>query len=335
MIKLSIIIVNYKTPQLVIDCIRSIKNWPDRIGFEIIVVDNSPDISGKAIVLDVFPDVIWFFMDCNAGFARANNLGIEQSRGDVCLLLNSDTIVLDDAVQRCYESFVHSAFIACGVQLLNSNGTPQISGNFFMKGSLNNLLPLPVIGSCLKFLGNVIGVKKPHIPDSDEVKKVDWINGAFLMVKKSVLKDVGLLDPDFFLYAEEAEWCSRLSKKGELCIYGQYKVTHLQGESANQTFSSKSKGYYDLYSRKGLQIMLSNMVRIRKQFGVFWLLVHYGFYFLEVPLFTIWSGLRYIVSLGRGVEFSNNPFLYFLNVCRLLRYLPTIIRGKPYFYKVI
>lgn len=335
MINLSIIIVNYKTPELVLDCLRTIKCWEDRVGYEVIVIDNSPDNSGESILKKVYPEVIWYSMHENAGFARANNKGIELAKGEVCLLLNSDTLIVNDAIQCCYESFVSSENVACGVQLLNPDNTPQISGNYFMKGSLNNLLPLPFIGSFLKYMGQLVGVQKPHIPNAVSESSVDWINGAFLMVRKSVIKLAGLLDPDFFLYAEEAEWCSRLSKFGPLVIYGQFNVVHLQGETANKSFATNSKGYYDLYSKKGLQIMLSNLLRIRKQFGVFWLLFHFAMLLFEVPLFFLLTLLQSLIRFKNPLSSFRYPVLYVRNVFRLLYFLPKLVPNKPFFYKVL
>ncbi|WP_315824126.1 hypothetical protein [Paraflavitalea speifideaquila] len=74
---------------------------------------------------------------------------------------------------------MQSAYVACGVQLLNLDRSPQISGNYFMRGGLNNLLPLPYIGNFIKWLGNSLKVKKPNIPDTQSAVEVDWINGAF------------------------------------------------------------------------------------------------------------------------------------------------------------
>ena len=93
--------------------------------------------------------------------------------------------------------------MACGVQLLNVDRTPQISGNYAMKGGLNYLLPLPFIGNILKFFATILKVKKPNIPEAKDVVEVDWINGVFLMVKKQAIDIAGLMDEDFFLYAEE------------------------------------------------------------------------------------------------------------------------------------
>jgi len=330
---LSIIIINYKTPQLVIDCLRTIYEETVDLSFEVIVVDNASGDDSREMIGRAFPSVRWIQMDYNAGFARANNAAIRQSAGEAVLLLNSDTLVEEGAVEKCYRAFAASPYVACGVQLLNPDRTPQISGNFFMKGGLNYLLPLPYLGSLVKKAGTLFKVDKPNVPDTDTVVEVDWINGAFLMVKKEAIDRAGLMDEDFFLYAEEAEWCSRLRRLGRLCIYGQYHVIHLQGASANDTFGSTGKGYYNLYDRKGLQIMLSNFVRIRKQFGVGWFLVQLLFYILEIPVFAL--GLLFSLLPGRRPYSRSQFFNYCKNIVFVIRKSLIIIRNKPYFYKVL
>ncbi len=332
---LSVIIVNYRTPQLLIDCLATVYGQDNTLSMEVIIVDNASGDNSRELVTNAFPEVKWIQMSYNAGFARANNEGIRQSTGDVVLLLNSDTLNVDNAIDNCYQQFTASEYVACGVQLLNADGSPQISGNYFMKGGLNYLLPLPYLGNFIKWLGNLVKVEKPNLPDANALVEVDWINGAFLMVKKTSIAKVGLLDEDFFLYAEEAEWCSRLRKIGKLCIYGQFKVIHLQGESANEAFGSSGKGYYNLYDRKGLQIMLSNFVRIRKQFGIWWFLVQLSLYTFTIPLFFIFSLIVNTFSF-------RNPFANFKmaarftgNVARIWRFLPVILSTKPYFYKVL
>ncbi|MBN9380258.1 MAG: glycosyltransferase family 2 protein [Chitinophagaceae bacterium] len=333
---LSIIIVNYKSPGLVLDCLRTVyAQTTNTVGFEVIVVDNASGDDSRERILDAFPSVRWIQMGYNAGFARANNEGIRGSRGDAVLLLNSDTLIEDRAIEECYQRLSSSDYVACGVQLLNPDRTPQISGNFFMKGGLNYLLPLPYLGDLVKKAGMFFNVSKPNVPDAIDLVEVDWINGAFLMVKKDAIEKAGLLDEDFFLYAEEAEWCSRLRKLGKLCIFGHLHVVHLQGASANETFGSEGKGYYNLYDRKGLQIMLSNFVRIRKQFGVGWFLLLLAFYVLEIPVFFIGVLLARIFRGGRSL-FS---FAQFLKYCKNIVFVTGksvhIIRNKPYFYKVL
>jgi GT2 family glycosyltransferase len=332
---ISVIIVNYKTPALIVDCLRTLFTGRETVSTEVIVVDNASGDNSREVITAAFPQVKWIQLNYNAGFARGNNEGIRQSTGDVVLLLNSDTLNEDNAVEHCYRQFIASDYVACGVQLLNADRSPQISGNYFMTGGLNYLLALPYLGNFIKWLGKLVKVEKPNLPDSNAPVEVDWINGAFLMVKKTAIARAGLLDEDFFLYAEEAEWCSRLRKTGKLCVYGQYKVIHLQGESANEAFGSSGKGYYNLYDRKGLQIMLSNFVRIRKQFGVGWFLLQLAFYTFAVPLFFIAGFIERSVRLRnpfadftRGVRFARN-------VARIYKFMPVILLNKPYFYKVL
>jgi GT2 family glycosyltransferase len=316
----------------------------------VLVVDNASGDNGQQRITAAFPQIIWISVNYNAGFARANNEGIRRSAGDAVLLLNGDTLPHASAIAEAYHRLMDSPFVAAGVQLLNPDGTPQISGMYVMKGGLNYLLPLPYLGTLIKKAGQLAKVEKPHVAGVGESGgalsggagtaippspiEVDWINGAFLMVKKAAIQTAGLLDEDFFLYAEEAEWCSRLKKTGPLCLFGDLNMVHLQGETANQEFGSTGKGYYNLYDRKGLQIMLSNFVRIRKQFGVGWFLVQLFFYLIGIPIFL--SGVICSRLFSRTPRYNFSQFFrYSKNVAVIVRLSPVIIRNKPYFYKVL
>jgi GT2 family glycosyltransferase len=330
--KLSIIIVNYKTAKLIVQLLHSIQRLNE---YEVIVVDNDSKDDSKSVICSAFPNISWIAMSYNAGFARANNEGIRKSSADVVLLLNPDTLEHENAIGKCLEQFQSDNYVACGVQLLNPDGSPQISGNYAMKGGLNYLLPLPYTGAFVKWLGSVLKVSKPNIPNATATIEVDWINGAYLMVKKTAIEKAGLLDEDFFLYAEEAEWCSRLKKQGMLCIYGEYKVTHLQGEAANDAFNSEGKGYYNLYDKKGLQIMLSNFLRIKKQFGAFWFFVDLIMYTITIPIFLIIGFFHRLITLQNPIGHLNQFAGYSSNIISLWGYVPRMLSGKPYFYKVL
>lgn len=331
--ELSIIIINYKCGRLIIDCIQSIINQNSTFRYEIVVVDNNSDDGSKDIIVGLFPEIRWIEINYNSGFARANNEGIKNAKGKSILLLNPDTVIEDNAIEKCYHFFEESIYVACGVQLLNIDRTPQISGNYVMKGGLNYLLPLPFVGNILKFFAAIFEIKKPNVPDAKGIVEVDWINGAFLMVKKSTINKVGLMDEDFFLYAEEAEWCSRLKKAGKLCINGDIKIIHLQGETSNEIFGSSSKGYFNLFDRKGHQIMLSNLVRIRKEFGIAWFLIILSAYVSVIPVFFL--GVI-ILKIFFSKKYS---FLqvknYAANIFNIIKLSPTIIHNRPYFYKVL
>ena len=335
MVNLSIIIINYKSLDLIRDCLRSIYTSKPSISFEIIIVNNDDSSGMGNPMLSEFPAIRWIDMHYNAGFARANNEGIRQSGAEIVLILNPDTIIPVNALDDTYRQFSASDYVACGVQLLNEDSSPQISGNYFVPGGLNYLLPLPYTGKFMKALGNLFSVKVPHVADSDSLIEVDWINGAFLMVKQSAIRGAGLMDEDFFLYAEEAEWCARLKKVGKLCIFGNIKVFHLQGISSNEAFSSAGKGYYNLFDKKGKQIILSNLVRIRKQYGLFWFLFDLCIYSLTIPVFFV--GI--FISLFRPKTTRTYSFSEWAGFSRNMVYIwsktPWILSNKPYFYKAL
>jgi len=334
-VKLSIIIINYRSIELIRNCLRSIFGFRPMTEFEIIIVNNDESCIGRNPFQLEFPELRWIDMHYNAGFARANNEGIRQSMGEAVLLLNPDTIIPEKALDSCFQQFVLSDYAACGVQLLNEDGSPQISGNYFVRGGLNYLLPLPYTGKFIRWLGRVFSARVPHLADSAEQSEVDWINGAFLMVKKTAILNAGLMDEDFFLYAEEAEWCSRLKKTGGLCIFGNIKIYHLQGISANETFASGGKGYYNLSDLKGRQIILSNLVRIRKQFGVLWFLLMLIFYTLTIPVFLAGLLISQVLPRSKRVYTFRDYFGFIDNVFYIWSLTPKILSNKPYFYKVL
>ncbi|MCH5596832.1 glycosyltransferase family 2 protein [Niabella ginsengisoli] len=320
MIRYSIIIVNYKTPQLVIDCIDSIYKGTLLSETEIIVVDNDSNDNSEQQILSVHPNITWINMDYNSGFARANNAGIQASKGAIVLLLNSDTLNEDDAIAKCFRRFEKDDCIAAGVQLLNADRTPQISGNYVLTGGLNYLMALPYVGRLIRKIGLSSGVKKTNIANATSTADVDWINGAFLMVKKSAIEKAGYLDKDFFLYSEEAEWCSRLKKIGTLRIYGGLHVVHLEGGSSSEAYNSQTKGYQNLSDKKGFQIMLSNFVRFRKEFGVFWYLFHLVANLLTIPIYLLVVTIK-TLFFTKGISAEWKLWKgYTTNVFRSLQY---------------
>lgn len=273
-------------------------------------------------------------MGYNAGFARANNKGIREAKGHIVLLLNPDTIILEDAIEKCFKRLQVSEYVAGSVQLLNEDGSPQITGNFFMKGGLNHLLPLPYIGAFLRKAAFAFGTKKTNIQSASEEEKVDWISGAFLMVKKTAIDKAGLLDEDFFLYSEEIEWCSRLGKQGTLCVYGHLFTIHLQGETVNKIMNTQNKGYMDLTGKKGLQLMVSQHLRIRKQFGTGWFLFHLFMYTIEIPVLFCISFIENLFRLRNPFKDWKMAVSYSKNVAKVWGLSRKIIKNEPHFYKM-
>ena len=153
------------------------------------------------------------------------------------------------------------------------------------------------------------------------------------MVKREAADKAGLMDEDFFLYAEEVEWCARLRKVGKLCIFGDLKMIHLEGESINKDQGIEEKGYYNLYDRKGLQLMVSNHLRVRKQYGVGWFLFLLLNYTWGVFFFFVCSTLHRLFTLRNPAGDWGRVGMFGRNVIRLWSLAPSIISGKPRFYK--
>ncbi len=304
--------------------------------FEWIIVDNNSIDNSKELLTHKFPFIKWVDMNYNAGFARANNAGIQAAEGDVFLLLNPDTIIINDCIKNCVDVFGNDdKAIGCSVQLMNVDSAPQITGNYFMKGGLNQLLPLPYLGKFFRNIAFVFNSKKTNVLSASARQMVDWINGAFLMVKRSVIEKAGLLDEDFFLYAEEAEWCWRLGKFGELVVYGDLNIIHLQGEVINAEAKTSDKGYFDLYSKKGLQLMVSNLLRIRKQYGIGWYLFNLIIYIAEIPVFFVFNFLDNILHLKNPFENWQLIKNFSKNVFTLITLTPLMFKNKNFFFKMM
>src|SRR5688572_13653716 len=333
---LSIIVVNYKSPALVLDCIRSIYEQTRSISFEIIVVDNDSQDESESIIKAAFTDITWLQMGYNSGFDRANNAGIEISHGEFVLLLNADTIVLDGAITKSLSLLKEQPdAVGCGVQLLNTDGTTQISGAHLIRGGLNTLLPLPYLGRFIRYLGYRFKSTIPSVQTVTNTLSVDWIVGAYILVKRNVLQKAGLLDPDFFMYAEEIEWCGRLRQHGKLLLFAEPKVTHIGGGTSGDYYDTvEHENGKNLWNKKGRQIIVSTLLRIRKQFGIGWYLVVIGTYVAEVPIFFTCLLFDKILN-GRKTKYSwQNAVNYAVNVGILLRYFLKILVNEPYFYKV-
>ncbi len=302
--------------------------------FEIIVVDNSTDEQGKLKLTEKFPFLRWMDMGYNAGFARANNAGMKAAKTDVFLLLNPDTIAIDHSIEKCYQRLTDSNYAAAGVQLLDMEKQPQISGSFFVKGGLNHVLPIPYWGNFIRWLGYKMKTKVPNVQQAQAVEDVDWISGAFLMLKRDAVEKAGFMDEDFFLYAEEVEWCSRLKKTGALCIFGDLHIVHLEGATINKSQNLDERGYYNLYDKKGLQLMVSNHVRVRKQYGVLWFLFLLLNYSWGVLVFFAAGTLHEIIFFKSPYRKWRKVAAFARNVCTLWLLSPAIVKNKPHFYKV-
>ena len=220
---LSIVIVNWNTSALLIQCLDSIYQAVPRLTFEIIVVDNGSTDDSVSAICNKFPDVRIISNDLNLGFAKANNQGLAAGRGRYFLLLNSDTLVLPDALNRLVAVADHNPGVGIiGPKLLNMDGTLQKSWATFPT-----------------FWSELIGKnfrRRRSVANSQFAYEVDWIMGACMLVRSEIVTDVGMLDEDYFMYSEETDWCYRTKRKGWKVWYlSNSEIYHLGGGSANRS----------------------------------------------------------------------------------------------------
>ena len=227
---ISIIIVNYNSGELLSKSLESIFNSGYDSDIEVIVVDNnsSDNSAGKARV--IFPQVAFIQNDRNLGFAKANNLGIKKSKGRSVLLLNPDTVIMQDALQKMVEFMNSSPDIGIiGAKLLNPNGSIQLSCRSFpswINAIHNRYSPVTRLFPKNKYAARYLHTDWTH----DEPRQVDWLSGACLMIKREVLEQIGLFDEDFFMYCEDIDICYRSKQAGwKNFYYPHAKVIHYIG----------------------------------------------------------------------------------------------------------
>ena len=273
---LSIIIVNYKTPQLILDCLTSVFAHTKAITFEVLVVDNQSEDDSQARIQAVFPAVRWFQMGYNAGFARANNRGIREVNGRYVLLLNSDTLVLNDVLSNCVRVLDGQPDVAA-VSAVQLQANRQVRPNLYTTfGQMRRAFYiLPGGEAADRFLYRLM-------PDTQyaDPNQADWLSGAFLMTRPSVIDRAGVLDESFFMYGEDVEWGYRLGKQGRMLLLRDQQFVHLEYGSSDDN----QQHTVTHINRFKPQVQVSQLLWVRKQYGVGAYLVLILHYLVMIPL---------------------------------------------------
>lgn len=239
---LSIIIVNYNTKELLKNTINSVINTLNRsynelynINYEIIVSDNDSTDGSQAMVKDNFPQVKLIENNANLGFSKANNIAIKQALGRYVLLLNSDTEVMDECLEKCIifmDKHPYIGALGCKLILPDSSldhackrGFPTPEASLYYMLKLHKLFPKNKVFNSYT-LGN--------LPE-DEINEVDSLTGAFMMVKRDVIDKIGLMDEKFFMYGEDLDWCYRIKEAGyKVIYYPEVTTIHYKGGSSKK-----------------------------------------------------------------------------------------------------
>lgn len=267
----SIIIVSFNTCDLLQECLRTLYQQltDEAISHEVIVVDNHSRDESIVMVKKHFPDVITIANTENKGFAAANNQGYQRASGEFIVLLNSDAFPHQGAFSRSIELMRADKNIGlAGAQLVGKDGAWQPSARQF-PSLLNHFLTLSGLAAKFphsRFFGRV----DRTWADVNQSSVVDWVPGAFSIIRRDVLEKLGFFDEVFFLYYEEVDLCRRIQAAGySIHYFADVKVIHLGGESSKTLSLS--------ISDTGTQIMLwqlrSTLLYYRKHYGglVTWL----------------------------------------------------------------
>lgn len=230
----SVIIINWNTRDTLRDCLNSVYEQTQGINFEVIVVDNASSDSSAEMVRTEFTKAILVENKENRGFAVANNQGMSIAKGRYMLLLNSDTIVLDGAIQKTIR-FVdqHTEAAVVGCKVLNPDRTMQAT--CFMFPSLLNLFLSATYLYKVFPRSRFFGRERMTWWDRQDVREVEVVTGCFMLVRKEAIDEVGMMDESFFMYAEETDWCYRFKKAGWRSLFFPNATTiHLGGQSSKQ-----------------------------------------------------------------------------------------------------
>ncbi len=268
--KLSVVIINYKTANLTVDCLTSFLGEMEGIDGRVMIVDNNSG-DGSVDVLrtwlkehDKNNIVTLIESPTNSGFSGGNNLGICAAEAEYYLLLNSDTIVHKDAIKillQTAEDYPEAGLVSPRLEW--PDATPQESC-FRYHTPIAELIGAAATGPLTKlFKGHVVALEV-----SDMEVRPQWTSFACVLIRAQVFKDVGLLDDGFFMYYEDAELCYRARQAGWQIVHTPYAhVVHLRGGSSlvksrmaakkrlpRYYYASRSRFYYLLYGRTGLTL---------------------------------------------------------------------------------
>lgn len=244
--QLSIIIVNYNVKYFLEQCLYSVQKSIESIDAEVLVVDNDSNDGSIAYLQPLFPRVKFIASKTNLGFAKANNLALQQASGSYILFLNPDTIIPEDCIANCLNFFhEHSDCGALGVQMIDGSGNflpeskrafPSLTAAFFKLTGLSMLFPKSKL-----FNQYALG----HLDKNDNYQ-VDVLAGAFMMISKAAIEQTKGFDETFFMYGEDIDLSYRIQKSGFKNYYfGKQTIIHFKGESTKRGSLNFVKMFYN------------------------------------------------------------------------------------------
>ena len=232
------------------DCIESINIYCSSISYEIIIIDNNSKDGSQKFIRSNYSEIRLFEEKANLGFGKANNIGVKNAKGENILLLNNDTILLQD-IKLVVEEIKKKDIGAVGVKMLNGNKEYTLSVGKFPK-------PLNLLK-----LSNLNDKRKEFITGNFNKRRyeVDWISGSFMMIKKENWDLVNGFDEDFFMYVEDVDLCKRISDLGEKIIFLS-DISYIHFVGFNKLREIKLITGYKLYCNKHFNLLSSILAKM-------------------------------------------------------------------------
>ena len=290
--KLSVVIVNYNVEYFLEQCINSVLKALAKTSGEVIVVDNCSIDGSVEMVKNKFPQIQLVENKDNTGFAKANNQAISLAKGEYVLLLNPDTVVEEDTFVKCIECMDANQKVGgLGVKMIDGKGE-------FLPESKRGL-PTPWV-AFYKIFGlssifkNSRKLGRYHLSylSKDKNHNVEILSGAFMMLRKTALDKVGLLDDNFFMYGEDIDLSYRLTQAGYLNYYfSETSIIHYKGES-----TKKSSVNYVFVFYKAM-IIFAKKHFSEKNASYFSFLIHLAIYFRAGLALTVRFFKRAVIPI--------------------------------------
>ena len=280
-IDVSVVIISLNTEKVLRECMECLYRESEGLSVETIIVDNGSRDNSVAMIRREFPDVLLIESPENLGFGRANNLAFEKATGRYIVLLNSDAFLTPGSLKISVEKMDRDLSIGlAGGRLVGRDGSWQPSARMFPTIATDLFVLSGLSGKFPK--SKLFGRFDRTWADQMQPMPVDWVPGAYSIIRREALKKAGPFDPRFFLYYEEVDLCKRIKSAGySVWYWPDVVVIHIGGESSRQmkTVQMSKAG-----SQLTLWRMRSTLLYYRKNHG--W---HAG---LAKLLETFWYGQR-------------------------------------------
>ncbi len=236
--KLSVIIVNYKVPDFIHQCLLSLEKASAMYETEFFVVDNASNDESVEVIKKMHPHVTCIENNNNVGFSKANNIAMRKAKGEYMLIINPDTFVSENMVEECVKFMDNHPHVgATGVCMFDASGKFAPESRRAVPRPMTAFYKL--IGLCKRFpLNKTFGRYYLGYLNRNEASEIEILSGACMFMRSAALRKVGFFDEDYFMYGEDIDLSYRLLKGGYKNFYIPAEIVHYKGESTHKnTFS--------------------------------------------------------------------------------------------------